>query len=169
MPKNIEIKARIYDVEAIRARAAKLATEPVRRVVQEDTFFSTGEGRLKLRQSDDGSAELIYYNRPDLSGPKCSTYYRAPLGEAGPVKALLEAYAGVRGVVKKTRDIFIARETRIHIDEVDGLGWFVELEVVLGPDDTEESGHARAQALMETLGVAESDLVEGAYMDLLQE
>jgi adenylate cyclase class IV len=111
---------------------------------------------------------LIYYNRSDEAGPKRSTYHRAPLGEAEPIKALLEAYAGVQGVVRKTRDVIIARDTRIHIDEVDGLGWFVELEVVLGPDDPEEIGHSRARALMETLGIAERDLVEGAYMDLLQ-
>jgi predicted adenylyl cyclase CyaB len=168
MPKNIEIKARIHDVEVIRARAAELATEPPRRLVQKDTFFSTGEGRLKLRQTDDGAAELIYYNRSDLIGPKCSTYYRAAVNDAGPIKELLEASAGLRGVVKKVREVFIAKDTRIHIDEVDGLGWFLELEVMLGEDDPEENGHARAHALMEALGIVEGDLVEGAYIDLLQ-
>ena len=95
MPKNIEIKARIHDIGATRTRAAELATEPALRITQKDTFFFAGKERLKLRESDDEHAELIYYDRPDASEPKCSTYYLSSFKEADPIKELLGAHAGV--------------------------------------------------------------------------
>ncbi len=84
------------------------------------------------------------------------------------MKSALSVALGVRGVVRKTRTLYLVGQTRIHLDEVAGLGDFMELEVVLHPGQTDEEGQAIARDLMTRLGVEEKDLLEGAYMDLLE-
>ena len=74
----------------------------------------------------------------------------------------------MRGVVRKTRYLYLAGQTRIHLDDVEGLGQFMELEVVLRPDQTDAEGQAIAEDLMARLGIRKEDLLEGAYMDLLE-
>lgn len=125
-------------------------------------------GRLKLRQFDDGTpAELIFYQRDDRDGPKASYYTRSPVTNPEAMHALLATALTTRGIVTKERHVYLTGRTRIHLDRVDGLGDFVELEVVLAQEDDEESGHAEAHAMFQTLGVPESDLVAVAYVDLL--
>jgi predicted adenylyl cyclase CyaB len=85
------------------------------------------------------------------------------------LKDALAAALGVRGIVRKTRSLYLVGQTRLHVDEVEGLGQFMELEVVLRPEQNDAEGQAIADDLMVKLGVAESDLLEGAYMDLLEE
>jgi len=75
---------------------------------------------------------------------------------------------GVRGVVKKKRRLFLVGQTRVHLDEVDGLGHFVELEVVLRVNQSEEQGRKIAQELMRQLEISESDLLSGAYVDMIK-
>ena len=81
-------------------------------------------------------------------------------------KILSEAY-GIRGVVEKQRTLFLAGQTRIHIDRVEGLGDFMELEVVLNKETIEE-GEQIARDLMKTLGISPLDLIDRAYIDLLE-
>ncbi len=80
MPRNVEIKARVRDMNAVRVRAAALSDAPAVVLEQEDTFFNVPDGRLKLRVFPDGKGELIAYRRPDSVGPKTSEYfvYRTP-------------------------------------------------------------------------------------------
>ena len=75
---------------------------------------------------------------------------------------------GMRGVVKKTRYLYMVGQTRIHIDEVEGLGYFMELEVVMREGQSDAEGQDIAEDLMRRLGVREDALIEGAYMDLLE-
>ena len=122
--------------------------------------------------SSDAPAELIFYERPDTEGPVSSTYSLVPVPDPAALKAALAAALGIRGVVKKRRSLYLAGETRIHIDEVEGLGTFLELEVVLETGDgasSREEGVARCRELMNALGVTESDLIDRAYIDLLEE
>jgi len=167
MPVNIEIKARLRDDgRRVRELAGALATEAPTSMRQEDTFFHTPRGRLKLRVPTPGSAELIYYERADDSGPRRSIYFAAPVADAAALRHVLEGALGVRGVVRKTRELFLVHDTRIHIDDVEGIGRFLELEVMSsGTDDA--AGRARCHELMRALGVDESDLVERAYIDML--
>jgi len=168
MPSNVEIKARVRsDLARLRDRAAELATEAPSLMRQEDTFFRTPRGRLKLRVPRPGAAELIYYERTDESGPKCSVYSVAPVADAPALRAVLEESLGIRGVVRKTRELFMAGDTRIHIDDVESLGRFLELEVVLSGGG-EAAGRARCREIMETLGVDDADLVGRAYIDMLE-
>ncbi len=167
MARNIEIKARIASVAALAPLAARLAGSAATRIDQDDTFFRCPNGRLKLRDPSAGGAELIFYRRADESGPKESFYLRAPVPDPAAMRALLEQAHGLAGRVRKRRLLFLAGRTRIHLDEVEGLGEFLELEVVLAQDEPAEDGVVEARELMAKLGVAPQQLIQGAYVDLL--
>jgi predicted adenylyl cyclase CyaB len=168
MARNIEIKARAREFDALRERAAQLSSEAPLIFRQQDSFYDVPRGRLKLRQFDDGTpSELIFYQRDDRDGPKVSYYTRSPVTNPEAMHSLLATALSTRGIVSKERHVFFVGRTRIHLDRVDGLGDFIELEVVLGPDDEEQGGEAEAHAMFKKLGVAESDLVARAYVDLL--
>jgi predicted adenylyl cyclase CyaB len=169
MPANIEIKARVRDFAALQSRAEALSDTPVQIIPQEDTFFNVPKGRLKLRQLGPAHGQLVYYERPDQDGPKRSNYLLAATADPAALKTALTAALGVRGVVRKTRLLYLAGQTRIHLDDVESLGQFMELEVVLEAGQTDTEGQAIAEDLMHKLGVQPSDLLEGAYMDMLEE
>ncbi|MEW6093498.1 MAG: class IV adenylate cyclase [Chloroflexota bacterium] len=168
MPVNIEIKARVRDFDDLQLRAAALSDAPLQVIPQEDTFFNVPRGRLKLRQLAPDFGQLVYYERPDQDGPKRSNYLLAGTSEPAALKTALAAALGVRGVVRKRRHLYMRGQTRIHLDDVEGLGYFMELEVVLGEGQTDAEGQAIAEDLMSRLGVRHEDLLEGAYMDLLE-
>jgi adenylate cyclase len=166
---NVEIKARTADLNSVRARAEALADGPVKTLVQEDTFYLARTGRLKLRCSAGGDAELISYDRPDSCDPRPCEYHVVRIGDAASLRAALAQSLGVRGTVRKTRQLLLRGRTRIHLDSVEGLGDFVELEVVLTPGESPDCGRQEAFSLMEELGLARNDLVAGAYIDLLEQ
>jgi predicted adenylyl cyclase CyaB len=168
MRRNIEIKARVEELESVRARVEKMADEGPSTLHQEDTFFNSPGGRLKLRLSPGRPAELIYYERSDASTPSESRYliYEAPDGEV--LRGILGTALGDRAVVKKRRTLFMVGQTRVHLDEVEHLGAFVELEVVLRDDQSSEDGEEVASSLMQNLGITADQLVAEAYVDLLQ-
>ena len=167
MARNVEIKARLNDAATVARRARELATEPETIIRQKDTFFACPSGRLKLREFGDGTGELIYYDRPDQAGPKVSDYALAPTARPQALLRVLCAAYPVLGVVEKSRTLLLRGRTRIHLDEVKGLGSFLELEVVLRPEEPVADGEAEARRLMADLGVAANDLVETAYIDLI--
>ncbi len=168
MPSNIEIKAVVRDFEDLRRRAEGLSDTPVQAISQEDTFFRTAKGRLKLRVLAPHEAQLVYYERSDQGGPKRSDYRIFATKDPEELKAVLSAAFGVRGMVKKVRYLYMVGQTRVHLDVVEGLGQFMELEVVLQPGQSDEDGQAVAERLMAGLGIEKSDLLEGAYMDLME-
>ena len=167
MPTNVEVKSRVTDLAPIRARIEPLADGPAQILDQEDIFFAAPDGRLKLRILADGSGELIHYHRGDIAGPKTSHYTIAPTTDPDALRAILSSVLGVLGVVRKRRRLYRVGQTRVHLDEVEGLGEFVELEVVLRPDQDEVEGIAIAHGLMAQLGIAEGELVDVAYIDLM--
>jgi predicted adenylyl cyclase CyaB len=170
MARNIEIKARAHQFDQLLARAAALATEPPTIYRQQDFFYDVPKGRLKLRQFDDNTpAELIFYQRDDRDGPKVSYYSRSPVSNPEAMHTLLAQALDIRGIVSKERHIYNVGRVRIHLDRVDGLGDFVELEVLLAPEDDEAGGEKEAQELFAKLGVSAADLVPVAYVDLLSE
>ena len=168
MPTNIEIKAHARNFEEIRLRAESLSDTPVEVIPQEDIFFNTEKGRLKLRVLALNLGQLIYYTRPDQEGPKRSEYHIYETPDPENLRRVLELAYGIRGVVRKTRYLYLVGQTRVHLDHVEGLGQFMELEVVMGEGQSDAAGQAIAEDLMSRLGVERSDLLEGAYMDLLE-
>ena len=168
MPSNIEVKAYARNFVKIKARAAYLSDTPVEVIPQEDTFFNSPQGRLKLRVLPEAKGQLIYYTRPDQEGPKRSDYHISYTADPANLKRVLELAYGIRGVVRKTRYLYLVGQTRVHLDDVEGLGQFMELEVVMQEGQSDAEGQAIAEDLMARLGVERSDLVEGAYMDLIE-
>lgn len=168
MPANIEIKARARDFEGIKSRAEELSDAPVQIIPQEDIFFNVVKGRLKLRILSPDQAQLIFYTRPDQEGPKRSEYHLTHSSDPVNLKRVLELAYGIRGVVRKTRYLYLVGQTRVHLDDVEGLGRFMELEVVLEEGQSDAEGQNVAEQLMSALGVERGDLIDGAYMDLLE-
>ncbi len=168
MPTNIEIKARVRDFPDLKRRAEALSDSPIEVIPQEDTFFVTPKGRLKLRVLAPDRSQLVYYERPDEDGPKRSDYFIFNTNDPENLKTALKLALGIRGVVKKTRYLYLVGQTRVHLDDVEGLGQFMELEVVLRDDQYDAEGQVIANDLMKRLGIESTDLIEGAYMDLLE-
>ena len=167
MARNIEIKARIASVEALAPRVAALAEAGPTAIEQDDTFFPCPTGRLKLRQLSPTEGQLIFYQRPDATGPKTSHYEIAPVHAPQALRQVLEQAFGACGRVRKQRILYVCGRTRVHLDRVEGLGDFLELEVVLGENEAEVAGLAEARRLMAALGLGEDALVAGGYADLL--
>jgi adenylate cyclase class IV len=169
MPANVEIKARIDSVDALLPLANALSDGDHPQLIhQDDTFFDAPHGRLKLRVFGDGSGELIHYHRANGDGPKLSDYVLVPVAEPESLRLALIRACGLLGRVRKERILLLAGPTRIHLDKVEGLGDFLELEVTLHGDQTEAEGTAIAQDLMARLAIRPEQLVSGAYLDLLR-
>ena len=169
MPTNVEIKARVNNFERFRQAVEQISDMPCQIIPQEDVFFCAPHGRLKLRLLAKDRGQLIYYERPDSDAPKRSDYFIYSSANPAELRHVLERGLGLRGVVRKTRYLYMVKNTRIHLDQVEGLGDFMELEVVLGNNQTIEEGQAVALDLMTRLGICKEDLIHGAYMDLLED
>jgi predicted adenylyl cyclase CyaB len=167
MARNVEIKARIASVEELVPKAAAIADKGPVEIIQDDTFFSCESGRLKLRAFSKEEGELIFYRRADQQGPKESFYLRSPTSAPETLRDSLSLAYGEAGRVRKHRTLFLVGRTRIHLDKVEGLGDFLELEVVLAEGEPTGVGVREAHELMTKLGVDPSQLIEGAYVDLL--
>jgi len=167
MARNVEIKARARDFARQTRLVKALATAGPEHLEQRDVFFRVPNGRLKLRYLAPDRGELIAYERPDQTGPKTSSYDICPSDTPGLLETVLTRSAGVIGVVAKRRTVYFYENVRIHLDVVEGLGSFLELEVVLAADDDPASGRELAEALMASLDIGSADLIDCAYIDLL--
>jgi homotetrameric cytidine deaminase len=163
----VELKAR--DAEPARTLRLALAAGAEDRgtIEQRDTYFAAPRGRLKLREEAPGDAHLIAYERADGPPARQSRYRLAPVPDAGALRDALDAALGTVATVVKRRRLLVREGVRIHLDEVEGLGTFVELEGVAdaGSDLGREAELVRG--LQEELGIAPGELVAGSYADLL--
>ena len=167
MPSNIEIKARLADLPGTRGLVAAISNTPPQTLRQRDTFFRCTTGRLKLREIGTGRAELIFYARPDVAGTKQSDYEVTAVTDSETLRVVLARALGVIQIVEKTRVLYLVGQTRVHLDTVDGLGDFLELEVVLRSDQSPAEGHALAAELMQRLQITHADLLATAYVDMI--
>ena len=170
MKRNVEIKAKVTGLDALRRIVEDLADSGPMELEQEDTFFACPRGRLKLRRFGGcAEAELIYYERSERSGPRESRCIVHPTADPDGLQEVLSAAFDIRGVVRKRRMVYLVGQTRVHLDQVEGLGEFVELEVVLHPEQRSSDGLTIAHKLMEKLGISPDQLRDRAYIDLLQD
>jgi len=169
MARNIEIKARVENVAQLTPKVAALATEGPLEIAQDDTFFNCVTGRLKLRAFSNEAGELIFYRRVNQAGPKESFYLRSPTSSPETLRESLSLAYGQIGRIRKYRTLFLVGRTRVHLDRVEGLGHFLELEVMLVGDEPAEQGIREASELMDKLGIEPGQLIDGAYLDLLLE
>jgi predicted adenylyl cyclase CyaB len=168
MPANIEIKAALPDPARAQQIAERLSGAPPHLISQQDFFFPSAGARLKLRTLSPGSGELIRYQRSDAARARLSQYQIARTSDPQALLDILTATLGSAGTVSKTRRLFLIGQTRVHIDEVDGLGSFLELEVVLQPGQTETEARAIAERLLSEFAIHPDQLIAEAYVDLLR-
>jgi predicted adenylyl cyclase CyaB len=164
---NLERKARCRDLDAARSALEALPARREGEQQQTDTYFLARHGRLKLREIEGREAVLISYERPDGQSARLSRYYLVPVTEPLLMKTALTAALGLRGAVHKCREVYHWHNVRIHLDEVAGLGAFVEFEAVLGPGDDEATAHERLTHLGRLLGLLAEDEQGVSYADLL--
>jgi adenylate cyclase class IV len=175
VPRNIEIKVACTEAQcvAIRARLETRSPVSIEQLSHIDTYFQVPRGRLKVREirsSHGHSAELIQYFRTDQTGHRTSTYHRVPISteQLAGIDVALSAALPVLVTVQKERTVAIWRSTRIHLDQVETLGHFVELETVL--DDAQlNDAHGRAEfdSVVDWLGLAGLESIPGSYSDLI--
>jgi predicted adenylyl cyclase CyaB len=168
MKTNIEIKARAHDFLRQKNLAEQIAKSPEILVSQDDTFFDVPKGRLKLRIFSPTRGELIYYARENTESPKKSNYCISETGSPHTLKEALSLALPVRGNIRKKRHLFLVGQTRIHFDEVESLGSFIELEVVMKDNQSSDEGLQIAHDLMKKLEIQNDDLIKCAYIDLIE-
>jgi adenylate cyclase class 2 len=164
---NIEIKARCQDLAQARAHAVRLGGRHLWTDRQVDTYFFTRGGKLKLRQSELNGSELIPYLKKDVNGLKRSDYAKLPVKEADLVKGLLADLLGQKSEVCKTREVYLIGNVRVHLDEVEDLGSFLEFEAVFSEEADQPREQIKVNDLMKEFGVRQDDLCEGSYPDLI--
>lgn len=164
---NLELKARYRDLAAGNEAALRLGARHFGVELQTDTYFHAANGRLKLREINGQSAVLIWYQRPDQTGMRTCLYHLADVTDPALMKTVLTAALGIRGVVQKRREVFLWQNVRIHLDEVAGLGTFMEFEAVITSREEAAAAPGQLQQLCEHFGIAPADHLAHSYADLL--
>jgi adenylate cyclase class IV len=129
-------------------------------------FFAVPQGYLKLRSAEGAGGELIAYSRDGGAGPRTSRYQFVPVPDPTSLEEVLALALPVLGTVEKTRELLRWRHTRIHLDRVNGLGSFLELETVTGEIDLDEARREADEAIS-TLGLDRAAFLDRPYLELL--
>jgi predicted adenylyl cyclase CyaB len=167
--RNLEIKAALASLGAVRSRLRRLeGATLLASLRQTDWYFRVPHGRLKLRQvAANRDGELIAYFRPDKTAARTSEFQRMPTPDAAGTRRLLERMFGLRGCVRKRREVWLYMNARIHLDMVDGIGRFIEIEVVV--TDGMRQARRLMRELMDALRISRESLIAGSYGSLLGE
>ena len=163
--RNIELKARLHDRGHAVAVCESLGARLEGDIHQVDTYFSVPDGRFKLRASDPGDDYLVFYRRPDVGGIKGCDYVLEVVDRT--IRGVLAAALGELATVEKVRTLYLWHNVRIHLDEVEELGAFIEFEAVLSSEYDDEDGKRKLAQLQEAFGLAPDDHFEQSYLELL--
>ncbi len=170
--RNLEAKFRLSDLDAARAAALALGYTPDADFNQRDTFFVVARGKLKLREQPP-AAWLIQYERDRASGLMLSRYEIVPVADPARTREMLTRALGVLAEVRKHRTLLARCNVRLHLDRVETLGSFGEIEAILGERSEEGaidgagSARARVDQLLAGLGVGAGELIEASYFELM--
>jgi homotetrameric cytidine deaminase len=167
--RNVELKARDPEPERSLERARALGAEDRGELRQRDTYFAAPRGRLKLREQEPGGAELIAYERADAAAARESRYRIAPVEDPAAVREALDAALGTVVVVDKRRHLLLWEGVRIHLDRVEGLGDFLELEGVVGAGSDLAGEGALVERLRTELAIPDDAIEATGYADLLRD
>jgi predicted adenylyl cyclase CyaB len=164
MPVNLEIKARVTDLNSAKNTSLEIGAKYSGLLIQTDTYFNTKIGRLKLREIAGRGAELIYYNRDEATEKRISDFSIYHTQDPNLLKELISHSWGIRGVIQKQRYLYMLNNTRIHLDDVKILGYFMELEIpVLGERNEAQN---LLNFLLEKFNITESQMIRESYIDL---
>jgi len=167
MTRNIEIKARCEDPRQIRDYLLSHHAIFKGTDIQRDTYFNVPHGRMKLRQGKIENA-LIHYQRDDQKGPKASEVTLYPVHESNLLRSLLEKAVGIKVVVEKQREIYFIENVKFHIDIVQHLGNFIEIEAISEDEKiSQETLQDHCLHYMKKFGIRDEDLLNNSYSDQL--
>jgi predicted adenylyl cyclase CyaB len=166
---NIEIKAHCDNLESFKSKLLQLPVTFEGEDTQIDTFFRVSHGRLKLRESTIYGNILIPYLRPNKEGPKQSDYELIRVSNPQKVKILLGQILGIVGEVMKKRTIYLFENVRIHLDEVEQLGSFIEFEAVIDDEKAVNRNKEKTQWLLNYFNITDNQLIKVAYVDLIKQ
>ncbi|MDO8667738.1 MAG: class IV adenylate cyclase [bacterium] len=166
--KNIELKIKVNDFKEIEKFLKVSGAKYYNALNQKDIYFNCARGRLKIREINNKNFELIFYRRPDSLINKLSNYSIMPINRAQlkQFKNILVLSAGIKVVVFKNRKLWLFKNTRIHLDNVDKLGKFLELETVLGRISKAE-GEKEYLEIYNLLKLSRFEKIDKSYSDLL--
>jgi len=166
--RNIEQKFQIADKTGLlNFLSADSRIRFVFRRAQEDIYFNRKDGRLKMRLVPGETAQLIFYRRSDLTAARLSEYSLTPVENPSEKIAELAEKYGERGRVSKLRELYLFRNVRIHLDEVAGLGGFLEFESVVGPDADEPTARQNLNLMLDLLKPFLGSAIPVSYIDLI--
>jgi adenylate cyclase class IV len=166
--RNIELKVRCADLAHAARATEQLGAKRQGVLEQLDTYFHCRHGRLKLRETaGDADAQLIWYARPDSTDFRGSDYYVLPISRPLETRLALSSALGVRGEVRKRRELYLWHNVRIHLDDVAALGTFVEFEAVMRKGEGDEPSLDRLATLSRALEIRDADRIAVSYSDLL--
>ena len=165
--RNLELKARDGEPEDSLEACRKLGAVDCGVLWQRDTYLNTPRGSLKLRVQRPGHCQLIHCQRADEPGERESHYRIMEVSDPETTRAFLSESLGVQATVTKRRRLFLWRSVRIHLDDVEGLGRFIELEAVTPPESDLSAEHELIGELRRRLAIADARLVAGGYATLL--
>jgi predicted adenylyl cyclase CyaB len=168
MMRNVEIKVRLHDRAAVEARLRDTDAQFVATLRQRDVFFCVPQGRLKLRFADD-VAELIQYERADRAALRASDYHRLEVTDGDALLVILQRVLGTAGEVRKMRQLYRLDNVRIHLDAVEDLGDFMELEAIVDAIQDEAACRRAAENLLRRLQITPDAFEARAYIDLLRD
>ncbi|MBF6559982.1 MAG: class IV adenylate cyclase [Candidatus Binataceae bacterium] len=163
--RNLEAKFRLADRAGAHRAALVIGFAPRATLIQRDTFFTVAEGKLKLREEPSGAA-LIHYRRAHAGSLELSDYAIVPIPDPAATRAMLAAALGVLAEVRKSRVLLMRRNVRLHLDRVDGLGDFGEIEAVLGAGESAEAYRAEVAELLAALAIVPDRLIDVSYFEL---
>jgi predicted adenylyl cyclase CyaB len=164
---NLEAKFKLYDLELARKQAEAIKYEFKATLVQRDTFFRVKDGKLKLREEESG-ARMIFYGRQDSQDLKLSNYEIVAIPEPEKTREIMTRALGTIATVKKTRILMMRDHVRLHLDQVDGLGEFGEIEAVLGDHGDPERSRPAVDQLLSALDVNRKNLIAASYFEMLR-
>jgi adenylate cyclase class IV len=163
---NIEYKAELRNIEAARAQCAALGAERLGTLRQTDTYFKLTDGRLKRREAPGEPTVWVYYHRPDRAGARMSNY--TLLSEEQARRRWGTASLPEWLAVVKTRELWMLGQVRIHLDEVDDLGTFIEFEGMVSREFDVQACHAAVARLRETFEPVMGESIAVSYCDLAE-
>jgi homotetrameric cytidine deaminase len=164
--RNVEVKARDPDPDATLAAALGHGASDEGVLHQRDVYFRAQTGRLKLRIEPD-RAQLIAYRRADAATARLSEYHLVDVPDPDALTAALVATLGITVEVVKRRHLLLWHDVRIHLDDVDGLGRWVELEAVAPHTSDLADEHMKVAELRDVLGIGDERVVAEGYAAML--
>ncbi len=162
---NVEFKCELRDLVVAQSQCKQMNAHAIGSIQQVDTYYKMPDGRLKCRIIDDEAEEWIFYNRPDRLTPKISQFLILSKQQAQARWGTINLKKWV--TVSKKRDVFLIENTRIHLDDVDNLGTFIEFEALVSPRYNVRVCHELIAEYRQLFAPILGEVIASSYCDMI--